>query len=260
MKLKEALDLFLSIDRSDETHRTYQRFLTRFVNALGPERSLELITEKDIGEFIHDMRHQKAKYEGHKRRPIVQEPLSAATIYKNIKMIKTFFKWCVKKEYLESSPAEEVSNRRPTRPLGQGKAATDKEVRKLLEAAQFKPRDLALVQLLAQSGCRAGEAAALKIRDLDLESNRAYVDGKGDIRRMIFFDPATSESLKAWLAVRPKVNHDYVFTSVSNNGRKCQRLRPKCTTTKERTRCLKRHRIKDGVNDASIIGAKTDVR
>jgi predicted HTH transcriptional regulator len=47
---------------------------------------------------------------------------------------------------------------------------------------------------------------------------------------------------------------------VSNNGRKCQRLRPKCTTTKGRTRCLERHRIKDGVNDASIIGAKTDVR
>jgi len=217
MKLKDALVAFLSVDRSDETHRTYERFFTRFVSAIGPERSLDLITEADIGEFIHNMRHQKTKYEGHERRPVVEEPLSPATIYKNIKMIKSFFKWCVKKEYLEKSPAEEVSNRRPTRPLGQGKAATDKEVSKLLEAARFKPRDFAIVQLLAQSGCRAGEAASLKIRDLDLENNEAYVDGKGDIRRVIYFDPGTTEILRAWLAVRPRANHDFVFTSVRDN-------------------------------------------
>jgi len=38
MKLNELLDLFLRVDRAPQTRSTYKRFLTRFVDAIGPER------------------------------------------------------------------------------------------------------------------------------------------------------------------------------------------------------------------------------
>ena len=100
---------------------------------------------------------------------MVNEPLSSTTVHKNVKMIKGFFKWCVDRGYLSESPADFLVNKRPVRPLGQGKACTDEELELLLAAARFKPRDLALLTLLAESGCRAGEAAKLKLADLELD-------------------------------------------------------------------------------------------
>jgi len=135
-----------------------------------------------------------------------------------VKMIKTFFKWCVDHHHLAESPADFLVNKRPVRPLGQGKACTDEELDLLLVAAQFKPRDLALLTLLAESACRAGEAATLKIQDLNLEKMVATVTGKGDIRRQIlFFEPA-QEALRAWLEIRPDASHDYVFLSMRDHS------------------------------------------
>jgi len=70
-------------------------FLESFVDSIGPDRALDVVTSADIAGFIDDMRQRKVKYENHEWRPSMQGPLSSATIYKNIKMIKTFFKWCV---------------------------------------------------------------------------------------------------------------------------------------------------------------------
>ncbi|MBN1681847.1 MAG: site-specific integrase [Anaerolineae bacterium] len=113
----------------------------------------------------------------------------------------------------------DLVNRQPVRPLSQGKAATDDELDLLLAAARFKPRDLALVMLLANSGCRAGEAAGLQIPDLDLADCAAYVDGKGNKRRRIYYDAETAEKLSAWLVVRPHTTHNYVFTSMRDHGK-----------------------------------------
>jgi len=217
MKLKEALAAYLLVDRADATRRMYGRFLESFVDSIGPDRALDVVTSADIAGFIDDMRQRKVKYENHEWRPSMQGPLSSATIYKNIKMIKTFFKWCVDHGYLAESPADFLVNKKPVRPLGQGKAATDEELDKMLEVVKFSPRDRAILMLLAYSGCRAGEAASLQIPDLDLEENSAYVNGKGNVRRRIYFNEITSEALIAWLAIRPRASHDFVFTSVRDN-------------------------------------------
>lgn len=218
MKLKEALAAFLLVDRAKQTRETYEKFLRRFINAIGPDRQLRSIRSEDIAEFVDDMRNRTVKYEDHSRRPTVQAPLSTVTIYKNVKMIKIFFSWCVEHGHLAESPADFLVNKKPVRPLGQGKACTDEELELLLAAARFKPRDLALVSLLAESGCRAGEAATLRIQDLELDTFSAVVNGKGDIRRRIYFFEDTSEALRAWLAIRPKAAHDYVFLTLREHA------------------------------------------
>lgn len=220
MKISEALERFLLADRSKQTRDTYAKFLSGFISDIGPERPLELIRPEDIDAYIQDMRFRDEKYADHPSRPTEHEPLSPATIYKNIKMIKTFFKWCVDRGFLAVSPAAHIVNSKPGIPLGQGKAATDEEVEALLAAARFKPRNFAIVQLLSISGCRAGELAGLRIRDLDLDENRALVNGKGGQRRWIYFNPTTSQAIRDWLQERPNCPSDHVF--VSSDGKPMQ--------------------------------------
>jgi len=214
MTLEEALTNFLHVNRAPQTNETYRRFLTRFVRAIGPERPLELITPEDLDAYVTTMRSAQELYATHPLRPTEHRPMASTTVYRNVKMIKSFFNWCEKRGYLTQSPARFLVNRRPGRPLGQGKAATDEEVELLLLAARFKPRDRAMLLVLVHSGCRAGELAGLRIKNLELELNSALVDGKGDKRRRIYFDEETSEALRAWLELRPDTSHDYVFLSL----------------------------------------------
>ena len=56
MKLKEALASFLLVDRAPQSRETYRKFLIRFVDAIGPERPLDLITFQDVDTYILDRR------------------------------------------------------------------------------------------------------------------------------------------------------------------------------------------------------------
>lgn len=218
LTLQSALDNFLQVDRRPQTREAYRKTLTPFVRAIGPARPLELVSPEDLDAYVTALRQRQVLYEDHPLRPVEHRPLSAATVAKHVKTIKTFFNWCVARGYIEQSPARYLLNRRREMRLGQGKAATDAEVELLLAAARFRPRERAIVLLLAKSGCRAGELAALRIGDLNLEEHTAFVDGKGGIRRKIYFDAETSAALSDWLAVRPRASHDLVFCSRLNGG------------------------------------------
>lgn len=213
MLLHEAVRLFLMADRRPATNASYAKTLAPFARAVGPDRPLANISPEDLDAYVMTLRRRTEVYAGHPLRPTEGRPLSAASVYKHIKTLKTFFYWCLERELLAVSPARFLSTRRPGRPLGQGKAATDPEVETLLAAARFRPRELALIMLLAKSGCRAGEAARLRLADLDLEGHCAWVDGKGGRRRKIYFDEETSQVLGRWLDLRAPASHDCVFCS-----------------------------------------------
>lgn len=218
MMLQEALRLFLLVDRAPSTRRTYTRVLSRFVEDIGPGRPLDAIRPEDLDAYVYHLREVRTKYAEHPTRPTEREPLASATVHKHIKTIKRFFAWCCEREYLRKSPARFLTNRRPVRPLGEGKAATVDEVSHILAAARYKPRDLAIVLLLVQSGARAGEVATLRLSDVDLDGCSARVLGKGDKRRTIWFGGEAAAALRDWLRLRPPVSHDYVFTSTRGRG------------------------------------------
>jgi site-specific recombinase XerD len=218
MKLEEAFRLFMLVDRAEKTQAAYERFLGSFVADVGPARPLDLIRPEDLDAFMSDMRRQPAKYADHPKRPTESKPLSTATIYKRTKMLRAFFNWCVERGFLRQSPARFLSARKPPA-IGQGKAATEAEVAAIIDAARNKPRDYAIVQLLAQSGCRAGDVVSLQLSRLNLAERYAFVDGKGSKRRKIVFGAEAAAALVDWLEVRPAdVAHDYVFTSTRGHG------------------------------------------
>jgi integrase len=219
MKLEEALQYFLRVPRASQTQETYRKVLTPFVDEIGPGRPLNLIRPEDLDAYVSDLLQRRTRYETHSRRRTERGGLSEATINKHIKTIKRFFNWCVEREYLDESPARFLTRRPANRPFNTGKAATDDEVSAILSVARHKPRDWAIVLLLAQTGCRAGEIATLRIRDLDLEQLKIVVTGKGNKRRVVIINPETAQALRDWLEMRPQdTDHDFVFTSTRGHG------------------------------------------
>lgn len=81
-------------------------------------------------------------------------------------------------------------------------------------------RDLAILLLLAESGCRAGEVAGLRCEDLDLRSSSARVEGKGRQTRYVLFGPVTLDALGMWLDVRSQLGLEsgFVFPGLSRRG------------------------------------------
>jgi integrase len=72
---------------------------------------------------------------------------------------------------------------------------------------------------MAESGCRAEEAAGLRIENLELPELSAIIDGKGTRRRRIFYTEQTGDALRIWLDKRPDVEYDYLFTSTRGHGK-----------------------------------------
>lgn len=69
------------------------------------------------------------------------------------------------------------------------------------DKAPIKERNIAIVELLASSGCRNNEIVQLNVKDIDFEERSMVVTGKGSKQRRAFFSKAAAKALKDyWLA------------------------------------------------------------
>lgn len=219
MKLREAYGRFMKIDRAPATTRTYKKFLPKFIAAIGPDVHLERIQAEVIDDFFHEMRERDVKYKNHPRRPTEDGKLSPATIDKNLKMVRALFNFCVKRGYLERSPAEDVRVRRYRRPAASSKAIDPDDLQRLISAAKinasewFRLRDHAIMMFLVTTGCRAGGLCSLQLPNLDLARGTARLHEKADNLHTVYFGQKTANALRYWLNIRPHAPHNFVFLS-----------------------------------------------
>ena len=90
------------------------------------------------------------------------------------------------------------------------------------EEGQAKPWRRAFLALLVFSGCRIGEACALRWRHVDLANGRLHVPGtKTDAAdRVVHLLPALRDELLAYAADRPDRDRDeFVFTTMKRGSR-----------------------------------------
>lgn len=139
--------------------------------------------------------------------------LALATVGSAVQTLRTFFAWCVRRGYLESSPACELSRPKPE-PGVEGKAALQDDVLRMLEQARREEArlDLAVLLFLLDTGARAGELLAVDLTDLDLARGEVITRGKCGKRVLDFTEP-TIEALRAWLLVRPGSDGRALFTT-----------------------------------------------
>lgn len=148
---------------------------------------VRFMLREHLPEEITRMKAKTAElvYEKHRTRPGKNGlPLAAATHIFDLKCVKNFFKWCVSRRYLVSSPFSEV------RPIGKKRAG--KPQLRIEEAKRFTEaglsyftetqNPLAIAALVAITmGPRASEVLNRSVRDLDNGGKILVIDsGKNE--------------------------------------------------------------------------------
>lgn len=207
LTLSAALESFLLEDRAPSTRVAYRRTIGQALAFFGPERDADLVTREDVLRYVSHLRERTTRYADHPRRPTLEGPLSPATVQKHVKTLTSFFGWMVEQGIRPDNPAANLKLKRYRRAPGESKAATPEELQAILKVAEAKaalgqPKHLAIFLFLCDTGCRAGEAASLIVNNLLLDQLGAWVIGKGDKLRPVFFGEATADALRAWLAAQ----------------------------------------------------------
>jgi len=226
MLLTQAIaDFLLSLQANGRAERTIGSYRQRlaglqsFLDSHGT-KELERITPGHVDAWAAALRQPGQLWEDHPFKRAERGELSEATVAGRIGAAKSFLRWCVQRGYLDNSPARSL--RRPTvNPSARDKVMDPDDLALMLQEAgrranEGRPRDLALLAFLADTGCRVGEVANLRLSRLYLLRHEALIAGKTG-ERYVDFGETAAGALASWLEARPGVDHDSVFTGRSGD-------------------------------------------
>lgn len=105
--------------------------------------------------------------------------------------------------YILKSPVRRIHKIRTTKPV---KETIADEAMEIMRDNAAHPRDLAIIDMLASTGMRVGELCRLNITDVDFEHQECVVLGKGDKKRIVYFDARAKVHLRNYLNGRDDDN------------------------------------------------------
>jgi site-specific recombinase XerD len=187
------------------TARHYVHDLRLFGQLIG--KAPRDVTRKDVDRFVEDQ---------------LARGLVATTINRRLAALHEFFEYLAD-ESQEPEWPNPVSWKRhkvkPGKPLPRDASEADVE---RLFAEISHPRDAAMFRLMLDVGLRVGEVAALRVGDLSLAADgqtvRLRVRGKGEKERFVWLLPETMSIVQTWLAQRPEMEDDALFTTHRKKG------------------------------------------
>ena len=191
--LQELVDgLLFSLQAEGKAARTieyYRDLLQPFIDyarSKGWVNSASSLDAHRLREFLSWVGSRTQEHtvgNGTKRR----RKAKSHTSWPYYRALRRFFNWAVEEGYLESSPLATIHFKPPPEPTIEG--YTIDELKRLLavsdldirNGARFTGvRNKAMLLLFIDSGLRRVEMVNLKLSDLDLESRRVRVLGKGN--------------------------------------------------------------------------------
>jgi len=144
-----------------------------------------------------------------------------ATVNRRLAALSRYCAWARAQGLLQGDPTEEVQGVRQVKPAP--KALGAPELRRLLREVHKRgvPRDIALLELLANTGLRAGEATQLTREDIELSARKGKVtvrSGKGAKYRQVPLNADARRALEEYLAVRPQTGTPAFFVGQRGHG------------------------------------------
>ena len=137
------------------------------------------------------------------------EGRKASTIAHRVRMVRSFFTWCVEEDVLARSPAHKL--REPKQPQRIPKALSFDELELIRDSCKTV-REHALVEFLFASGGRAMEVSNIKQADIDWNRRCLVVMGKGSKEREVYFNAKAALWMKRYLDKRED-DCEYLFTN-----------------------------------------------
>jgi len=208
MIIRDAVDLWLS-QYKPTTRESYKPPINAFMSHVGDGKLITELTPSDM-----------ARYQIH----IENRDYKPGTIRKHLVTTKVFLNWCYKMHLIEKKVGDFLHPPRTPRRISREAAMQDDDLSVLLTYLTNNPsldncRNYAMFRFIADTGCRAGGAAGLKIHSLDFDKLEATVIEKGDKVRQVAFTEECARALKVWLMRRPICDHDHVFISLRTKNR-----------------------------------------
>ena len=140
------------------------------------------------------------------------KPLRPRSIWDAHNNVRCFFNWMIEEGYLEDNPMASIKP--PVFRSDQIQPFTEQQVTALLNAAKkskYPLRDTAILLFMLDTGVRASEICELCHKDLDIVEKRAWVRGKGDKHRAVYFGKATGKALWNYTHGEGREEADSVF-------------------------------------------------
>lgn len=143
--------------------------------------------------------------------------ISLTTLEGYRSIYRSFFGWLDREGLISGDPMKNLTAIK--RPKVIRKPFSQVDIAKLREAAS-DPRDRAILEFLLSTGCRISEACSVRREDIDYQSLRLTVLGKGAKERAVYIDDVTAMFLKRYLETRTDSDPALFF------GRKREPLKP----------------------------------
>jgi len=184
------------------TCEAYQRDLEQFAEHVeGHNGLLMTAQQEDVRGFMEGLR-------GH--------GVESRSIARKLSALKGFYRWLLIDKRIKHDPTVNVESPSSWKVLPKSLAET--EVAGMLErtgvaarvtdAGGLALRDHAILELLYGGGLRVAEICSLHVEDLQLDSGRAQVRGKGDKERIVPLGRAAIEALERYLKLgRPELSN-----------------------------------------------------
>jgi integrase/recombinase XerD len=214
--------------RNPKTIKTYKSHLKKLSLALTQQLLHDI--DSDVMEiYITKMQNQVTRYKDASQRKEIAGTYSPITISQAIVHLRYFFKWCVKKYGIASSPMIDVEKPRLKRTIHQLPSMDD--VRALLDTCwddDIGIRDRAMILLMYDGMARRSDIPCFTLDSTWLDRLIAEVkpivwEGKmiapkfGDTRT-IFYSYKTAGAIRVHLSKRPIfVQHPFLFYALSGD-------------------------------------------
>ena len=218
--IHDALERFLLAKTGEVASTTtawYKSLLAPMADDLaGQAEDLDAITITHLRRWRARLIHRTTLYTEHPyREEINARQLSIYTVHDTINACRIFFTWLHREQEIQHNPAALLKPPKLPRHK-EPKAISERDIRKLVREAYRRDnlRDVALISVLADTGARIGGVSGLRIRDIDLKAGEMIVTEKGNKSRRVYLTDAGVQAVRAYLRVRPSVDHDYVWVSL----------------------------------------------
>ena len=195
---------YLSVERNASEHTiiSYQNDLTSFLEftaEVNEQKSEEVdiaeITRLSIRLWLGDLS---------------EKGLAKTSIARKVAALRSFFKYCFKRGYVDKNPAHllVVPKKEQTLP----KTATAEDIRRMLDRVNTDTvkglQDRAILELFYGTGMRLSELTELNVSDIDLKQQQVTVHGKGNKQRIIPLGNTVANILEQFIPKKSELYGD----------------------------------------------------
>lgn len=149
-----------------------------------------------------------------------------SSISRNLSALRSFYRFLVIKEKIGKNIFNSIRNPKQEKKLPNYLSEVDIDVvLHFTEDENYKKsiyttRDLLIIELLYDTGCRANELVNIKLKDIDFGEKSIRVLGKGSKERIVYYGEYTEKTLQKYLPERLEIldGHQSEYLLVSKES------------------------------------------